>query len=97
MTSRGSPSQPGAKQQTRGPAPKTDLGAGIDRLDARFKVTGKAEYAAEIPVANVAHAVIATSHIGRGHISSLSLEEAQAMPGVLAVITHRQRSPAARS
>jgi xanthine dehydrogenase YagR molybdenum-binding subunit len=85
-----SQSQPAEKKHDEGraPAAKTELGAGIDRLDARLKVTGKAEYAAEVPVANVVHAVIATSRIGRGRIASISSEEAKDMPGVLAVITH---------
>jgi xanthine dehydrogenase YagR molybdenum-binding subunit len=81
---------PAGQKHGKSPAPaaKSELGAGIDRLDGRLKVMGKAEYAAEVPVANVAHAVIATGRIGRGRISSLSIDEAKAMPGVLAVITH---------
>jgi len=64
------------------------VGAGIDRLDARLKVSGKAEYAAEVPVANVAHAVIVTSAIARGRITRIEISEAQAAPGVLVVLTH---------
>lgn len=64
------------------------VGRGIDRLDARLKVTGKAEYAAEVPVANVAHAVIVTSTIARGRITRIDTVEAAAVPGVLAVLTH---------
>lgn len=64
------------------------IGAGIDRIDARLKVTGKAEYAAEVPVANVAHAVIVTSTVARGRITRLDVAAAQAVPGVLAVLTH---------
>jgi xanthine dehydrogenase YagR molybdenum-binding subunit len=63
-------------------------GKPIDRIDARLKVTGKAAYAAEIAVANVAYAVIVTSTIGRGRIVGLETTGASRMPGVLAVLTH---------
>jgi xanthine dehydrogenase YagR molybdenum-binding subunit len=64
------------------------VGAGIDRIDARLKVTGKAEYSAEVPVANVAHAVIVTSTIARGRVTRIDIAEAQAAPGVFAILTH---------
>jgi xanthine dehydrogenase YagR molybdenum-binding subunit len=64
------------------------VGRGIDRVDARLKVTGKAPYAAEIPVANVAHAVIIGSRIAKGRIASIDASAAERAPGVLAVLTH---------
>ncbi|HTV17695.1 MAG TPA: xanthine dehydrogenase family protein molybdopterin-binding subunit [Polyangiaceae bacterium] len=64
------------------------VGAGIDRLDARLKVTGKAEYSAEVPVANIAHAVIVTSAIARGRVTRIDTSDAEAVPGVLALLTH---------
>jgi xanthine dehydrogenase YagR molybdenum-binding subunit len=63
-------------------------GKAFDRVDARLKVTGKATYAAEVPVANVAHAVIVESGIAKGSITSIDARAAESAPGVLAVLTH---------
>jgi xanthine dehydrogenase YagR molybdenum-binding subunit len=65
------------------------VGASIDRIDGRKKVTGTATYAAEVQVANVAHAVIVGSAIGRGRITAIESRAAEAAPGVIAVLTHR--------
>jgi xanthine dehydrogenase YagR molybdenum-binding subunit len=51
-------------------------------------VTGKATYAAETAVANVAHAVIVGAEIGKGKILTCDVVAAEKSPGVLAVITH---------
>jgi xanthine dehydrogenase YagR molybdenum-binding subunit len=64
------------------------VGTGIDRVDGRKKVTGGATYAAEVQVANVTHAVIVGSTIGRGRITAIETRAAEAAPGVLAVLTH---------
>ena len=62
---------------------------GVDRIDARYKVTGKAVYAAEVAVANVAHAVIVGSTVARGRVKDIDVRAAQRAPGVLAVLTHQ--------
>ena len=62
---------------------------GIDRLDARYKVTGKAVYSAEVAVSNVAHAVIVGSTVCRGRVKAIDARAAQKAPGVLAVLTHQ--------
>ncbi len=67
---------------------KPSVGTPIDRVDAKRKVTGTATYAADTDVTKVAHAVIATSTIGKGAIVALDVDEARRAPGVLAVITH---------
>ncbi len=64
------------------------VGSALSRVDGPLKVTGKAQYAAEIPVANVAHAVIVTSSAGRGHVLSVEASRAEQVPGVLRVLTH---------
>jgi xanthine dehydrogenase YagR molybdenum-binding subunit len=56
-------------------------------VDGPLKVTGRAQYAAEIPVANVTHAVIVTSAVGRGKLHSVDASRAEKVPGVLRVIT----------
>ena len=66
---------------------KPAVGAPIDRIDARAKVTGEAAYAAEIPVANVAHAVIVGSTVARGRVRSVDSRQARRVPGVIAVLT----------
>ena len=63
-------------------------GKGLDRVDARLKVTGKATYSAETAVANVAHAVIVGATIGKGRVAAIDTAAAEKSPGVLAVITH---------
>ncbi len=63
------------------------LGAPIDRVDGRLKVTGRARYAAEFGVPGAVHAVLVQSTVGAGTITGFDLAEAQAMPGVLAIVT----------
>jgi len=65
-----------------------NVGKPLDRVDGRAKVTGKATFAADTPVARVAYAVIVGSTISRGRIASLGRAEAERVPGVLAVLTH---------
>ena len=61
----------------------------MDRVDGPLKVTGGARYSAEIPMANIAHAVIVGSTVAKGRIVQLSTADAERMPGVLAIISHR--------
>jgi xanthine dehydrogenase YagR molybdenum-binding subunit len=63
------------------------IGQGIDRVDGRLKVTGRARYAAEFPISDLVHAVLVQSTIGAGTIAAVDIGAAQAMPGVLAIIT----------
>lgn len=66
---------------------ESNVGRALDRVDGRLKVLGKAQYAAEIPVANVTYAVIVTSAAGRSHLSAVDASRAEKVPGVLRVIT----------
>jgi xanthine dehydrogenase YagR molybdenum-binding subunit len=63
-------------------------GKALDRVDARLKVMGKAPYAAEIPVARMAHAVMVESTVAKGTITSIDTGDAEKVPGVLLVMTH---------
>ena len=65
----------------------SSVGRALDRVDGPLKVMGKAEYAAEIPVANLAHALIVTSALGRGQLLTVDTRAAERTPGVLYVIT----------
>lgn len=71
------------------PTPKENMGQPVPRIDARLKVTGRARYPADIPVANLAHAVLVTSTIARGKLTGLDTAAASAVPGVIAVITEK--------
>jgi xanthine dehydrogenase YagR molybdenum-binding subunit len=65
----------------------SSVGTPIDRVDAVAKVTGTAGYAADTPVANVAHAVIVGSTVARGRLRALDSYDARRMPGVIAVLS----------
>ncbi|QIY74677.1 xanthine dehydrogenase family protein molybdopterin-binding subunit [Streptomyces sp. RLB1-33] len=71
------------------PQPQAAVGAPLSRVDGRLKVTGKALYAAEHDVDGAVHAVIVDASIGRGRITSIDTGAAEADPGVLRVISHR--------
>jgi xanthine dehydrogenase YagR molybdenum-binding subunit len=65
------------------------IGQPMDRTDGLLKVTGEARYAAEFPEARIAHAVLVTSTISSGSIASIDASRAQALPGVLLVMTYQ--------
>jgi xanthine dehydrogenase YagR molybdenum-binding subunit len=65
------------------------IGNPVSRVDGRQKVTGGATYAAEFEVPNLAYADVVRSTIASGRISSIDIAAAEAAPGVLAVVTHR--------
>jgi xanthine dehydrogenase YagR molybdenum-binding subunit len=67
----------------------TTIGAPLNRIDSRLKVTGSARYAAEMPVKNVAHAILIQSTIAKGRIAEIDTAAAEKAPGVLLVMTHR--------
>jgi xanthine dehydrogenase YagR molybdenum-binding subunit len=64
------------------------VGAALDRVEARDKVTGAARYAYEQPVGDVAYAAPVTSTVARGAVRSVDAAAALALPGVLAVLWH---------
>ncbi|MDX2593107.1 MULTISPECIES: xanthine dehydrogenase family protein molybdopterin-binding subunit [Streptomyces] len=70
-------------------APTRSVGTGHTRVEGRDKVTGAARYAGEIPFADLAHGWLVLSTVARGRITALDTEPVLAMPGVLAVLDHR--------
>jgi xanthine dehydrogenase YagR molybdenum-binding subunit len=74
------------------PQPKENMGAPAPRYDARLKVTGQARYPADTPLANPAYAVLVTSAIAKGSLTSLELHDARAVPGVLEILTAEEMS-----
>ena len=73
---------------TTAPEPKANMGNPVPRYDAVAKVTGKASYAADVPLANPAFAFLVTSAIAKGRIDSFHLSDARKVPGVIDVVTH---------
>jgi xanthine dehydrogenase YagR molybdenum-binding subunit len=65
------------------------IGEPLDRVDGHLKVTGKATYTADHNIPNVAHAVLVTSAIAKGRITAIDTGDAERIPGVLAVLTHK--------
>ncbi len=64
------------------------VGAGIDRIDGPAKVRGTAPYAYEQdPGEPIAHLALVQSTVNRGRITKLDPTRAEALPGVLAVLT----------
>ena len=66
------------------------IGQPLPRVDGPAKVSGRAEYAADHQGPNgaaVAHAYVVTSTVPAGQVLSMDVKRAQAVPGVLAVLT----------
>ncbi|MQX63416.1 molybdopterin-dependent oxidoreductase [Sinorhizobium meliloti] len=71
------------------------IGQPHDRFEAKLKTTGTATYAYEHHdvVQNVAYGHILGAAIAKGRITSIDTRLADAAPGVLAVVTHRNAGP----
>jgi len=65
------------------------IGQPISRFDGRLKVTGKADYTADIAVPALLHAAIVSSRIARGRIRAIDVRAAERVPGVSAVFTYQ--------
>jgi len=65
------------------------IGAPVSRIDGPLKVRGKATFAAEFPIDRMVYAALAFSSIAKGRIATLDTAEAEAAPGVVLVMTHR--------
>ncbi|SMC47865.1 xanthine dehydrogenase family protein molybdopterin-binding subunit [Kibdelosporangium aridum] len=64
------------------------IGQARVRRDGLDKVSGKARYANEAPIANPAYCHLVQADIARGQVTTIDFTDAEAMPGVLAVLTH---------
>src|ERR1700677_5346656 len=71
------------------PAPIGNMGQPIPRYDARAKVTGKARYAADMALPDVAYAYLLSIRIAKGPSQSFDLKPARALPGVLDILTYQ--------
>ncbi|HEV2987013.1 MAG TPA: xanthine dehydrogenase family protein molybdopterin-binding subunit [Candidatus Angelobacter sp.] len=64
------------------------VGSAVSRKDGYLKVTGKARYAADHPMGNVAHAVAICSTVANGQITNIDSSAAEKSPGFLAILHH---------
>ena len=65
------------------------IGAPVSRLDGPLKVSGAAPFAAEIPMEGMVYAALTYSTVSKGRIETLDTGAAEAAPGVVLVMTHR--------
>ncbi|MFQ5430415.1 MAG: molybdopterin-dependent oxidoreductase, partial [Phycisphaerae bacterium] len=65
------------------------VGVSIPRIDAADKATGSAVYTADIHLPNMIHGKILGSTVAHGRIRRIDTSKAEALPGVLAVLTGR--------
>ncbi len=66
----------------------TQIGKPAVRIDGRAKVTGRALYASDEAVSNPAYAFLVTSAVARGRVAGIDQRTAEAVPGVLDILTH---------
>jgi xanthine dehydrogenase YagR molybdenum-binding subunit len=64
------------------------IGKEMSRVDGVAKVTGKAKYAAEFQVPNLAYGFIVLGTVAKGTIKAIDTREAEAAAGVIRVFTH---------
>lgn len=64
------------------------IGKEMSRVDGVAKVTGKAKYAAEFQVPNVAYGFVARGTVAKGTIKAIDTREAERAAGVIRVFTH---------
>ena len=65
------------------------IGTSVSRLDGPEKVSGTAQFAAEFPMESMVYAALLYSTIAKGKITHLDTSAAEAAPGVVLVMTHR--------
>ena len=63
------------------------IGEPLNRVDGALKVTGRAQYSAEWPIADIVYAVIVQSTIARGRVTAIETTQAAATTGVRLVMT----------
>ena len=72
------------------------IGRAVDRVDGPVKVTGQADYSADIDPGGLAHGVFVTSTIASGRVTGIDVRAAEVSPGALRVFTHQNLPPLAR-
>jgi 4-hydroxybenzoyl-CoA reductase alpha subunit len=65
------------------------IGRSVPKIDGRDKVTGAARYTADLKFPNMLYGKILTSPHAHARIISIDTSEAEKIPGVKAVVTHK--------
>jgi xanthine dehydrogenase YagR molybdenum-binding subunit len=65
------------------------IGAPVSRIDGPLKVQGRATFAAEFPIDQMVYGALAFSSVAKGRIATLDTAKAEAAPGVVLVMTHK--------
>ena len=68
-------------------------GQSVPRVDGPAKVTGRARYAIDLTLPGMAHGAVVRSDRAHARILSIEVEEAEALPGVLKVVTGANVAP----
>jgi xanthine dehydrogenase YagR molybdenum-binding subunit len=66
-------------------------GMHVSRVDGIAKVTGAARYAAEHKAPDLAYGVVVSGTVAKGRIKRIETAAAEAVPGVIAVLSHENR------
>src|ERR1700694_1605053 len=64
------------------------IGQRLSRVDGRLKVTGSADYVADLPIAGMVHGRLLQSTIPKGRVVRIDTSAAEALPGFVGVLTH---------
>jgi len=67
------------------------IGKPLNRVDGVDKVTGKAKYAGEFNVPDLAYGYVVSSSITKGKITRIDTSDACSLEGVLEIFTHENR------
>jgi len=59
-----------------------EIGKALNRVDGRLKVTGQAQYSAEVKLPNLAYGVVVQSTIARGRIKDIDTSKAISSPDI---------------
>ena len=84
--------QPVSPVTTTGFSPLTTVGRVTPRVDAVERVTGRATYTADVQLPGMLYGRVLRSPHPHAHVRSIDVSQAEALPGVHAVITH-ERAP----
>jgi xanthine dehydrogenase YagR molybdenum-binding subunit len=91
----GAPASTAALKEPKSRPMQPYIGTPTTRVDGRAKVTGAAKYAGEHNVPGLAYGFVVDATIAKGRIADIDASAALRVPGVLDVLTHKNRPPLA--
>ena len=77
----------GAPDAGSGATPSGEIGASVERVEDRRFVTGRGAYMDDIPVPGAAHVAFLRSQYGHARLEGIDTAAAEAMDGVVTVVT----------